>query len=778
MIRRSPSAPGSTCLWTVWAVLAALVSSITPAFAFLDVEEHGPTLHAGDFNLRVTNAGVLGNPFTDRSFDPSFEYPKGSGQEFMRSAALWVGALDDLRQPHVSGGPMLEWRPTPARDDTVIEAWHGRPGSLRLVDDDNDGSVDEEVLNNRDDDGDGEVDEDIGMVGQQMLAADYVDDRPEAIGFQYQGYEQHVPIGLSVHQEAYAWSTPGYRGIAGLSFKIKNHTTKRMHDLYVGLFVDWDVHKTRDPSADVLDDIERASVDASIFKGTAFQRVGEETLVYVCFHNVHRSLPIVHDRRTGPDAPAAGVLPLDHKRDPIGFLYPPAAHAPGGDSFRVTSMSADRSAQAGGIPRNDAERYAALSGDWSSSPDDWRGDQAVLVSCGPFQLLDPGDSIQFDIALAVGPALDSLRRAMSRAAVVYEGVELNRIPDVPGDPLDFHTAISGQNGHEACVEPPPGYSFVADPDCVKKLSPEISPDFKTYLPGACIWTDADCNICTGLGGRETVVRWRNPAAMPPNPEYRVTARDHSVRVEWDNMPEILLKAGKAGPPNSRFIGYHVYRLSDWRDRGSLLPEENKWGLVRGYGSDSTNGMIPIATITDTTLQDDHTWYEQPHYPPGRYAIEDRDVANGFDYLYSVTTVVESRHTLQGIEFVDQFESPLLGEFWQRVTPRAEAQPDAAGVWVVPNPYRAKAGWERSPIADDRLTRHLDFMGLPHAPCTIRIYTVAGDLVAELHHDGSRGDGEEPWNLISRNGQDVVSGIYTYRVESSLGSSTGRFVVIR
>ncbi len=40
------------------------------------------------------------------------------------------------------------------------------------------------------------------------------------------------------------------------------------------------------------------------------------------------------------------------------------------------------------------------------------------------------------------------------------------------------------------------------------------------------------------------------------------------------------------------------------------------------------------------------------------------------------------------------------------------------------------------------------------------------------------DGQGRWNLISRNGQDIVSGIYIFTVESNQGSQKGRFVVIR
>jgi hypothetical protein len=40
------------------------------------------------------------------------------------------------------------------------------------------------------------------------------------------------------------------------------------------------------------------------------------------------------------------------------------------------------------------------------------------------------------------------------------------------------------------------------------------------------------------------------------------------------------------------------------------------------------------------------------------------------------------------------------------------------------------------------------------------------------------DGQATWNLITRNGQDVVSGIYLFSVESSAGTEQGKFVIIR
>jgi hypothetical protein len=132
----------------------------------------------------------------------------------------------------------------------------------------------------------------------------------------------------------------------------------------------------------------------------------------------------------------------------------------------------------------------------------------------------------------------------------------------------------------------------------------------------------------------------------------------------------------------------------------------------------------------------------------------------------------------GAPVLDELESPLTSSFDEHITPREAAAVTNSRVWVVPNPYRANAAWERSPVPGDVFTRHIDFFGLPRARSTIRIYTLAGDLVRVLDHDGSSGDGQAPWNLISRNGQDIESGIYLFTVDSTAGHQVGRFVVIR
>jgi hypothetical protein len=246
------------------------------------------------------------------------------------------------------------------------------------------------------------------------------------------------------------------------------------------------------------------------------------------------------------------------------------------------------------------------------------------------------------------------------------------------------------------------------------------------------------------------------------------------------MPEILVGHGVAGPEDGAFTGYSVYRISDWRSRRSPLPPRDGYALIASFGTDSLAGHRPLAEVTDTTLDYLDVTYERPRYPPGRYVFRDTTVFNGHDYVYIVTTLVDRPILIGGFAVaLERFESPRVASFADARRPRAEAGASRTGsVWVVPNPFRGSAGWDRSPVYGDRLTRHIDFMGLPRERCTIRIWTVAGDLVQVLDHDGSGGDGQASWDLVTRNGQETESGIYLFSVHSSKGTERGRFVVVR
>jgi hypothetical protein len=111
------------------------------------------------------------------------------------------------------------------------------------------------------------------------------------------------------------------------------------------------------------------------------------------------------------------------------------------------------------------------------------------------------------------------------------------------------------------------------------------------------------------------------------------------------------------------------------------------------------------------------------------------------------------------------------------------------VGIYPNPYRidggyAKLGFEGTgPGEWDRpadRNRRIHFYNLP-AQCSIKIFTLDGDLVREIDHDLSSADplsNHDTWDLITRNTQLAVSGLYYWTVESSDGKvQMGKLVLI-
>lgn len=113
-------------------------------------------------------------------------------------------------------------------------------------------------------------------------------------------------------------------------------------------------------------------------------------------------------------------------------------------------------------------------------------------------------------------------------------------------------------------------------------------------------------------------------------------------------------------------------------------------------------------------------------------------------------------------------------FADPIEPTAGPTATLQQVAVVPNPYRAHEAWDQAG------GHEVHFINLP-SRARIRIYTVSGDLVADLDHDenlpGRQRDFAR-WDLKNANGRDVASGIYMYRIEASGFSFQNRFIVIR
>ncbi|MFZ5516912.1 MAG: hypothetical protein ACOY90_09760 [Candidatus Zhuqueibacterota bacterium] len=124
---------------------------------------------------------------------------------------------------------------------------------------------------------------------------------------------------------------------------------------------------------------------------------------------------------------------------------------------------------------------------------------------------------------------------------------------------------------------------------------------------------------------------------------------------------------------------------------------------------------------------------------------------------------------------DVFMFTTTGQF---VDSKKAAQEFKDDPYVVPNPYVGSASFEEERFAiSGRGERRIEFRSLP-GKCTIRIFTVRGELVETLFHDGSL-NGYIPWDLRTKDNLDVAPGLYIFHVDAgALGTKIGKFAIIK
>jgi hypothetical protein len=347
----------------------------------------------------------------------------------------------------------------------------------------------------------------------------------------------------------------------------------------------------------------------------------------------------------------------------------------------------------------------------------------------------------------------------------------------------------------------------------------------------CGYSDSDsAKFMTGINGQETQIFWIVGTAPPP-PNMRLDlANSEGVAIYWDNFSQTQLDVKTQLPD---FEGYRLFRADNWnRPLGTSAdngPPANLWKLLfqvdlrNNFGEDTGLDQLryePLTKILAPSVKRDMIESMKQYYaefpgqtPPcpqgvtpevcdtlgalaawelglqqGRqyYRYIDRSIHRGRPYFYAVTA---SDHAIDGT--TGAFSEGKVGDpssNFAFVEPQSPSQLDykynEKDVYVVPNPATTASmqPWTLSPNNEDPTGIKVEFRNLPSDKGTIRIYTVAGDLVEELPFDGRTGVGTVKWDLVSRNGQDVTSGVYIFSVQTDTNEAfkrkIGKFVVIR
>ena len=274
--------------------------------------------------------------------------------------------------------------------------------------------------------------------------------------------------------------------------------------------------------------------------------------------------------------------------------------------------------------------------------------------------------------------------------------------------------------------------------------------------------------------------------VPPSPKIKSVdlsenrkvkiSWDHSPATAWDDSNRIAYNDSTRNPFGSDttggyvFEGYRIYRSIDPSDR----PLKESFTLLKQV--DIADDIFEFNVGIETTYVDDN-------------------LVRGNTYWYSITSISIPNEFLQvqgGDTFVLQtkpVESSIRENWVKVVLPFSQAERKNA-VLFVPNPYRVNedytfenGGWEGKTDGWNENKRLIRFIHIPRK-CTIKIYSLAGDLVATLYHEDPVA-GQIDWNLLSESNRAIASGIYIFSVESDevvdgekFGTQVGKFVVIR
>ncbi|RKZ34561.1 hypothetical protein DRQ33_01885 [bacterium] len=714
------------------------------------------THQIGNLYLTITNYGFFGSQRGDDtptycitadeeicgretgSCRPSAEYPGCTGLEYLFMGALWVGA--------VVGG------------DTLVsvgeDGWNPDINELFPSYNDEDTLIYRSVLEG-----------DPDAVSEEDFVGSFSDTITSSIT-----PPDHRPIGIKIYQESYAWSYSYANNFVFIDYAFENirDDGRTIKDLYIGLYIDGDVGH--------VDVHDYAQDDITGFIENYVSEQNETTAVYLAWLADNDGDP---EDGVYTEKSATGAMAVKLLRGPGGTDISSLKFAYNwwisntDEAYDWGPMMWGNDLGFDGTPEGDINKYKVMSncefdynqtdiGDregWIDPPaseDDLRDgyDTRFLLSFGPIEVRPnlPQDSLpHITIAFMVGEnfhqdpnnvegplwepnfGFDNLAAAAYWVQQIFENDYKG--PEPPPAP-EFKIVLGqskatilwkGTGVEDVCdsitgIHDFEGYRiYIAEENIDQYYVPLVQYDKVNYMKVNYIYEIFDSVSSTtgdSLFHYDTLYSDTLLTADDQYDAYLITATGDTESVTLTPKP---FEVNNGMPPDT------VYEGEDWYYYviDNLLPGDDKWVVVTAFDYGQPSKELASLECNKTK---NSKWF----VPSGAPATDDK-------------------------------------------------------VRVVPNPYRVdhdyKAYWEHSFTSEwTEYSRKIRFYNLPKK-CTIRIFTLDGDLVKELEHDESQSGemvGAEDWDLISRNDQSIVSGIYIFSVENEETGKiqTGKFVIIK
>ncbi len=312
--------------------------------------------------------------------------------------------------------------------------------------------------------------------------------------------------------------------------------------------------------------------------------------------------------------------------------------------------------------------------------------------------------------------------------------------------------------------------------------------------------------------------------VPATPHIRVEGTpDENALVRWDDIADADADGYKiwrsAQFKDIRYLDRGMRALSSYWKQHDVNADPDQYldpinpnlgGLDyvqpedRGiYNPGSWGTYDLVAKIPSTELDQ----YRDPQ-DEFTYAYEDETSILGFTYWYYVSAYNEGNFTGPGGITTSHLETSNFNRngavgFWQGTYPFARnsasfpttpeglarlgasftvvppvASPDdlragRVGITVSPNPYKIASITD---VREDPTSHDIDFLNLP-ANCTLTILDVSGQVIFQERIEGAT-NGAFTWNMFSKDGVEVASGLYIYHVKYDGGEHLGHFAILR
>ncbi len=366
---------------------------------------------------------------------------------------------------------------------------------------------------------------------------------------------------------------------------------------------------------------------------------------------------------------------------------------------------------------------------------------------GPFAL-EVGEKIRLYFYRGSGFRIAGLRKTVKTARAVFDDIQPDGSYIVPQAPPVPEIRVSGS----AAVRPVIKWqdpSALGDADGIKIYKcvawPRYNSTEKLYPTHETWWKTMDPNV--------------DPGQSPINPLFkRFDLLKDQQGDYWG--PYTLVKVIAASD-------YANYKNTDkdaseypyaYEDETYTAAGQSYWYYVSSYKTGAAAGVpAPFQGL------DDATWLES-----GKVNINGRTGQWEDTWPWAWRTSYYPADTdtkgLQDIGAVFVLVSPTAST--------SELTLNKANVGVRPNPYKRVA------FHDASGKHQVMFYNLPQA-CTIQIYDLSGMLINEVDYQATTPEnGTYFWDMFSKNGNEIASGLYIWVVKYKGGMQHGTFAVIR